>query len=259
MKELRDYLLKAPDTQLDAAMKPLIEKWDDEPTPLQVLEVLDHCIHGSLASGFVVAALQAVYDVQCKKANTTHEEVVKQATWREPPPPPPPVEETDDPSAGLFTVECDGCKTIFPAENRKCSCGAVKGELRLDVPKFLERVYSLVEDESKSNARALDVVFDVFFNLYDKWDIMNDIMGQADVKRLNESLMVGFMVQTFKYIKRVPNHLTFCDKSAVRMKELGLDDKRIHDLVDRYRETGDYWKNMSSLGAPSWLTGPKPE
>ncbi len=163
------------------------------------------------------------------------------------------------PSDGLFTVACDNCKNVFPAEDGKCSCGAVKGELKLDIPQFLNRVYSLVEDESKPNAAGLDVVFDVFWQLYNKWDIMNDIMGQVDVNRLNETLMVGFMVQTFKYIKVVPNHLTFCDKAAVRMKELGLDDKRIHDLVDRYRETGDYWESMKAYGAPEWLSGPKPE
>lgn len=258
MKELRDLLLKSSDSQLDAAMFPLIEKWDDDPTPLQVLEVLDMCINGSLASGFVVATLQAVYDIQCKKFNTTHEEVVKQAAWREPSPPLVEEEKTH-PSDGLFTVECDSCKTCFPAENMGCSCGAKKGELRLDVPGFLNKVYSLVEPETKSNARALDVVFDVFWNLYSRWDIMNDIMGQVDVNRLNESLMVGFMVQTFKYIKQVPNHLVFLDKAVVRMRELGVEEDRIHELVDRYRETGDYWKNMDSLGAPAWLTGPKPE
>lgn len=255
VKELRDHLLEAPDTQLDAAVKPLIKKWDDDPTPLQILEVLDLCIHDALASDFTVTALQAVYDMQCKKFNTTHEEVVKQATWRGPPPPPP--EEKDDPSAGLFTVECDGCKTIFPAENRKCSCGATKGQLKLDVPLFLERVYSCVEDEDSPNADGLDIVFDVFWNLYDKWDIMNDIMGQADVNRLNETLLVGFMVQTFKYIKQVPNHLIFLDKAVVRMRELGVEEKRIKELVDRYRDTGDYWKNMA--GVPSWLSGPRPE
>jgi hypothetical protein len=80
---MKDILLAAPDSQIDAAMKPLIEKWSDPPTPIQILEVLDHCIHGGLASGFVVHALQIVYDVACKDANTTHEEVVKQATWRQ--------------------------------------------------------------------------------------------------------------------------------------------------------------------------------
>lgn len=83
MKEIVEHLLKAPDTQLDAVMKPYIQKWDEEPKPIQILEVLDHCIHGSLASGFVVTLLQTLYDMACKRDNTTHEEVVKSASWRD--------------------------------------------------------------------------------------------------------------------------------------------------------------------------------
>jgi hypothetical protein len=82
VKELTDLLLKASVTQLDDQMKPLIEKWSDPPTALQVLEVLDRCVEGALASGFVVAVLQAVYDTRCKADGITHEELVKQATWR---------------------------------------------------------------------------------------------------------------------------------------------------------------------------------
>lgn len=82
MKEIIEHLLKAPDHQLDAQMKPLIEKWTEPPTALQVLEVLDFCIHGALASGFMVAVLQALYDIRCKAENTTHEEVEKLAEWR---------------------------------------------------------------------------------------------------------------------------------------------------------------------------------
>lgn len=82
-KEIVKHLLEAPDSQLDARMKPLIEKWSDPPTPLQILEVLDHCIHGSLASGFVVSLLQMQYGRACEDAKTTHEEVVKGAKWRE--------------------------------------------------------------------------------------------------------------------------------------------------------------------------------
>jgi hypothetical protein len=82
MKEIVEHLLKAPDHQLDARMKPLIEKWTEPPTALQVLEVLDCCINGALASGFVVAVLQALYDIRCKEEGTTHEDVVKLAEWR---------------------------------------------------------------------------------------------------------------------------------------------------------------------------------
>jgi hypothetical protein len=81
-KAIVEYLMNAPDTQLDKAMKLLIAKWSDPPTPLQILEVLDHCIYGSLASGFVVTLLQTSYDIVCKKDGVTHEDVVKNATWR---------------------------------------------------------------------------------------------------------------------------------------------------------------------------------
>ena len=80
--ELKELLLQAPDTQLDASMFPLIEKWSDPETALQVLEVLDKCIFCSLASGFTVTLLQHLYDAALKRENTTNEEVSKQATWR---------------------------------------------------------------------------------------------------------------------------------------------------------------------------------
>ena len=82
MREMIEHLLRAPDHELDAQMKPLIEKWSEPPTALQVLEVLDYTIHGALASGFVVAVLQALYDIRCKEEGTTHEEVEKLAEWR---------------------------------------------------------------------------------------------------------------------------------------------------------------------------------
>lgn len=82
MKDLIEHLLNAPDEQIDAKMKPLIQKWSDPPTPLQILEVIDHCIHGSLASGVIVMGLQIIYENRLKAENTTHEEVVKLATWR---------------------------------------------------------------------------------------------------------------------------------------------------------------------------------
>lgn len=75
-------MLKAPPGQLDHSLFPLIEKWDDPVTALQLLEVLDQCIHASLASGMVVSLLQAKYTEALKREHTKHEEVVKLATWR---------------------------------------------------------------------------------------------------------------------------------------------------------------------------------
>jgi hypothetical protein len=74
-------LCEAPDSQLDASMKPLIEKWSTPPKAIEILEILDQCIHGALASGFVITLLTCGYEDACKAEKTTHDEVVKQATW----------------------------------------------------------------------------------------------------------------------------------------------------------------------------------
>lgn len=82
MTDAKQIFLSAPDTQLDASLKPLIEKWSDPPSALQLLEVLDKCIRYALASGFVVSALQVMYDAQMKREGITHEEAIRSATWR---------------------------------------------------------------------------------------------------------------------------------------------------------------------------------
>ena len=80
---LKNLLLQASDDQLDASVFPLIEKWDDKgPTPIQVLEVLDKCTQHSLASGPTMQLLGTVYELTLADYNMTHDEVVKQATWR---------------------------------------------------------------------------------------------------------------------------------------------------------------------------------
>jgi hypothetical protein len=81
--DLRELLCQASDRELDASMFPLIRRWSDPPTAIQVLEVLDHCINGSLASGFVVRFLQVTYDIALGREGVTHEEIVRLATWHE--------------------------------------------------------------------------------------------------------------------------------------------------------------------------------
>jgi hypothetical protein len=162
----------------------------------------------------------------------------------------------EDLSDGLFTVKCD-CGVEFPAENGKCSCGNKGGELRLDVDQFLNRVYSL-QKRKKDEGEGLDLVFDVFWQLYDRFDIMNDILAKLDVTQIDTTLMVGFITQTFKYDKQVTNHAGLCDRIEARLRELGESEERIARLVTGRRTAGNYWDNMKAFGAPGWLSGPKP-
>jgi hypothetical protein len=80
--EFYKLLLEAPDSQLDASMKPLIAAWGDTPKAIQVLEVVDHCIFGALASEFIMKALTMIYEDRLKEEGITHESLVPLATWR---------------------------------------------------------------------------------------------------------------------------------------------------------------------------------
>lgn len=86
MKEIVDTLLMAPDSQLDEKAKEFIRKWNAPPTAPQVLEVLDWCVWGALASEFMMRVLHMLFEGAMKQEETTQEEVEKKATWRKKPP-----------------------------------------------------------------------------------------------------------------------------------------------------------------------------
>ncbi len=81
-QEVVTILLESPDTQLDASMKDLIRNWSAPPTATQILEVLDFCIHGSLASTTMVTLFQLAFLESCKREGITPESVEKKAVWR---------------------------------------------------------------------------------------------------------------------------------------------------------------------------------
>ena len=80
--KIKSELLGCSEDQPNPAMKTKMEGWTDDPSSLQILEVLNRCIHASLASGFVVSVLQWMYDSTLKQENKTHEDNVPLATWR---------------------------------------------------------------------------------------------------------------------------------------------------------------------------------
>lgn len=80
--DIRELLCQGSEQLLDPLMHPKIRAWSEPATALQILEVLDECIYSALASGFMVATLQTLYKMACDREGTTHDEVVKLATWR---------------------------------------------------------------------------------------------------------------------------------------------------------------------------------
>jgi hypothetical protein len=82
MNSLISILFQAPESQLDSSIKQEIRSWSSPPKAIEVLKALDDCVYGSLASGFVIHVLNILYNDACKNENTSHEEVVKNASWR---------------------------------------------------------------------------------------------------------------------------------------------------------------------------------
>lgn len=156
-----------------------------------------------------------------------------------------------DYSDGLFTVSCT-CGLIFKAENLQCTCGLTNGTLHLDINKMLDRIYN------NSTNHALATIYDTFDHLYHRFDLMNQILDQINLSKINSTIIIAFLVSTFKYIEQVPNHLIFLEKAKIRLKELNLSDDHIYRITNPFSKTGNYWQNMKILNAPESITGYNP-
>lgn len=166
-------------------------------------------------------------------------------------------------SDGLFQLTCE-CNNVYAPELGKCpTCDkntTHQKALNLDYQKFFEKIISLQNDDKKDS--ALDVVFDVFFNLWNRYDIMNNILKDIPVDKLSPTLMVGLLSNTFKYADKLPDYLNFCDKSFTQMRLLGKPEDEIEEYIRDFRnvDVKKHWDNMKALGVsfPNMIFGPGP-
>lgn len=79
---LKQLMIAAPPDQLDPAAQEIIQKWDDEPTAIQIFEVLDKAVRYAWASGFALTVLGTFLDLRMKLEGLSQEELEALATWR---------------------------------------------------------------------------------------------------------------------------------------------------------------------------------
>jgi hypothetical protein len=80
--ELITFLKIAPPSHLDSIAVDKIKTWDESLTSIQVLEVLDMCVYGALASPIAMATIKQLYDDLLISENKTHDDNVPHAHWR---------------------------------------------------------------------------------------------------------------------------------------------------------------------------------
>lgn len=82
MSELITHLLSASDNHLDVHTKEVIRTWSTPYKAVELLHTLDVAVYGGGASPLIMTLLETLLREAIKIEETTYEEVVKQATWR---------------------------------------------------------------------------------------------------------------------------------------------------------------------------------
>lgn len=85
LRDMRGMIQMAPDGQIAHSLRPKMEKLDDVPKAIQILELLDDCVYYALASEFGMMVLNKMLEAAINLENTTYAEVVSKATWRNEP------------------------------------------------------------------------------------------------------------------------------------------------------------------------------
>lgn len=80
---LKNQLLNGPDTHIDAGTKESIRKWDSPASATNILQTLDCATFSGGASSIVLYVLDELLRRAIANENTTYDDVVKSATWRE--------------------------------------------------------------------------------------------------------------------------------------------------------------------------------
>jgi hypothetical protein len=130
----------------------------------------------------------------------------------------------------------------------------------INIDELLSEVYKL--DGQKNIDAAIDIIIEFFWDAgaEQNYKIMNEFYEKIDVSNITDgAILCAPVMNTFKYIPQIPEHIPYCMRAIERYKELGYADEKIHNIMDRYLQVGNYWHDMSLLNAPEWLAGKKPE
>lgn len=130
----------------------------------------------------------------------------------------------------------------------------------INIDKLLFKVYNL--DKLQKTDAAIDIIIEFFWKAAEKqnYEIMNEFYKKIDVSKITDgAILCCPVMNTFKYIPQVPNHIEYCNKAIERYAQLGYDEDRIHNIMDRYLYVGNYWQEMKKIGAPQWLSGKEPK
>lgn len=163
--------------------------------------------------------------------------------------------------AEFFKFVCE-CNEIYsPAQSKECplckKSSRFHKELVFDCDGFINRITELSSNENGIGS-AIGLTMDAFWQLWDKYNIMTDILQKIDVNKLHTTILISILTCTFKYSKNLPEHIIFFKKVYDKMVANGESKKSVRATLKGLEGAGDFWKTMDALGATDLFWGPRP-
>lgn len=82
MQHLKQILLNAPESAFEPALKELVESWDEEPTALELLRLLDEAAYIGGANEAVMQILDRCLHDRLGIEGITMDDLIGEAAWR---------------------------------------------------------------------------------------------------------------------------------------------------------------------------------
>ena len=79
---MKELMLEGPDDHIADFVKKTVEEWSDPPTAIEILKSIDAGVHGGGVSQFTLGALDMLLVAAIRRENTTYDELIKHAAWR---------------------------------------------------------------------------------------------------------------------------------------------------------------------------------
>lgn len=83
-KQIREALLATPEAGLASSMRAIVQGWSEDPTPLEVLDLLDRCLESETpaCSRLTYLVLELLFGTLCREHRVSPVSVIFAAPWR---------------------------------------------------------------------------------------------------------------------------------------------------------------------------------
>ena len=112
----------------------------------------------------------------------------------------------------------------------------------IDKNKVIQDLYSFTHDEAGKTA-ACNYMFDDFPIIERHFDIVDEILDELDLTKINSQLLYNIVWFTSNYINQLKNYRRYYKKVVAEAARRGYSEKKIVDLFEKLEDGGNFLYN----------------